>query len=49
MILATAKMGVDAHVPWRPALALPLAIWYMLHGFRIAIMLGHAEISDVND
>jgi len=49
MVLASAKVGIDAHVPWRPAQGLPLTIRYMLFGFRIAILLGRAEIDDVND
>ena len=49
MTLTSAKMSVDAHVPCRPAQALSFAIRYMLFGFRIAVLLGHAEIDHVND
>jgi len=49
MILTSTQMGVDAHIPRRPAQALSFAIGYMLLGFRVTILFGHTEIDHVDD
>jgi len=42
-------MGVDAHIPRGSAQALSFTVGYMLLGFRVAILLGHAKINHVDD
>jgi hypothetical protein len=49
MILTSAQMGVDAHIPRRPAQALSFAIGYMLLGFWVTVLFGHSEIDHVDD
>lgn len=46
--LTSAKMRVDAHVPRRPAQTLALPVRNVLLRLWVAILLGHAEIHDVN-
>jgi hypothetical protein len=41
-------MRVDAHVPGRAAQALALAVRDVLFGLGVAVLLGHAEVDDVN-
>jgi hypothetical protein len=46
--LTSAKVRVDAHVPRRPAQTLALPVRDVLLRLWVAILLGHAEIHDVN-
>lgn len=41
-------MRVDTHISGSSAQTLALAIRYMLLGFRIAILLGHAKVDHVH-
>lgn len=43
------QMCVDAHISGRPAQALPLSVRYVLLGFRVSILFGHAEINNMYD
>jgi hypothetical protein len=47
--LLAAKMGVDAHVSGCAGKRFPLPIWNMLFCFGVAVLLGHAEVDDVNN
>ncbi len=42
-------MCVDTHISGRPAQTLPLSVRYVLLGFGVSILLGHAEINDMHD
>jgi len=47
--LFPAKMGVDAHVSCGTGKRLPLAVRNVLLGLRVTVLLGHAEVNNVNN
>lgn len=47
--LLTAEMGVDRHVASGSGKRLSLAIWDVLLGLWVAVLLGHAEVNGVDD
>ena len=47
--LFPAKMGVDAHVSCGTGKRLPLAVRNVLLGLRVTVLLGHAEVNNVDN
>jgi hypothetical protein len=47
--LLSTKMGVNAHISCGTGQRLPLPVWDVLLGLGVTVLLGHAEIHDVNN